>query len=147
LNFDDKEVLDTFNSLINKKLIEIVVKKNGSKIEEEVSLDLFYNKLLMANKKESKDVNSDIFSVFENEFGRTLSPIEYQIINSWLEKGTDEETIKKALKEAVINGVSNLRYIDKIIFEWSKNKSDSKPQDISSTLIFDYNWLEEENEK
>ena len=113
-----------------------------NRIEEEISLDLFYNKLLMTNKKE--EVTTDIFSVFENEFGRTLSPIEYQTINAWLEKGTDEETIKKALKEAVINGVSNLRYIDKILFEWSKIKSDSKDKESAHTVIFDYNWLEDE---
>ena len=31
-----------------------------------------------------------------------------------------EELIKEALKEATFNGVSNLRYIDKILYEWEK---------------------------
>jgi DNA replication protein len=145
LNLSEKEILDTFSSLVNKKLIEVVVNKKGNKIEEEVSLDLFYNKLLMANKTEEKSINSDIYSVFENEFGRTLSPIEYETISMWVSKGIEEETIKKALREAVINGVSNLRYIDKILFEWSKKAFDDKPEE--NPVIFDYNWLEDDNER
>jgi DNA replication protein len=145
LKLSEKEILDTFSSLVNKKLIEVVVNKKGNKIEEEVSLDLFYNKLLMANKTEEKSINSDIYSVFENEFGRTLSPIEYETISMWVSKGIEEETIKKALREAVINGVSNLRYIDKILFEWSKKAFDDKPEE--NPVIFDYNWLEDDNER
>ena len=32
-----------------------------------------------------------------------------------------EELIQEALKEATFNGVSNLRYIDKILYEWGKD--------------------------
>lgn len=146
LNLSEEEILNVFNSLINKKLIEIIVKKNGKQIEEEISLDIFYDKLILSSdKKETKE--TDIFSMFENEFGRTLSPIEYETINSWLENRIDENLIKKALKEAVLNGVTNLRYIDKIIYEWNKNKV--KPNSSKDEVIelFDYNWLEDGNEK
>ena len=43
------------------------------------------------------------------------------MINGWLEKGISEDTIKKALKEAVLNGVRNFKYIDKILYTWSKD--------------------------
>ncbi len=145
LNFTEEEVLNIFNSLINKNLIEIIVKKDGKQLEEEISLEVFYDKLILNKKDEVKD-NSDIFLMFENEFGRTLSPIEYETINSWLDKKIDEDLIKKALKEAVLNGVTNLRYIDKIIYEWNKkkiNKSFSKENEIE---LFDYNWLEDNDE-
>ena len=46
--------------------------------------------------------------------------MEYEIINAWLLKGFSEELVLGALKEAVYNGVSSLRYIDKILFEWQK---------------------------
>lgn len=147
LNLNEEEILNIFNSLINKKLIEIIVKKNGKQLEEEISLDIFYDKLILSSdKKENKE--TDIFSMFENEFGRTLSPIEYETINSWLENKIEEDIIKKALKEAVLNGVTNLRYIDKIIYEWNKNKikkSNNSKEEIVE--LFDYNWLEEDNEK
>ncbi len=146
LNLSEEEILNIFNSLINKKLIEIVVKKNGKQLEEEISLEIFYDKLILSSdKKENKE--TDIFSIFENEFGRTLSPIEYETINGWLENRIGEDLIKKALKEAVLNGVTNLRYIDKIIYEWNKNKIKSNTSKEEVVELFDYNWLEEGNEK
>lgn len=146
LNLSEEEILNVFNSLINKKLIEIVVKKNGKQLEEEISLEIFYDKLILSSdKKENKE--TDIFSIFENEFGRTLSPIEYETINGWLENRIGEDLIKKALKEAVLNGVTNLRYIDKIIYEWNKNKIRSSNSKEEIVELFDYNWLEESNEK
>ena len=42
------------------------------------------------------------------------------MINAWISSGMDEEMIIGALKEATFNGVSNLRYIDRIIYEWGK---------------------------
>ena len=58
-----------------------------------------------------------------------------------------------ALKEAVYNGVTNLRYIDKILYEWKKKGIKSK-EDIekeranfkkksSKGEVFDYDWLNE----
>ena len=70
--------------------------------------------------EEKKEETPNIYSLFEKEFGRTLSPMEYEIIGAWIENGTSEETIKLALKEAVYNQASSLRYIDKIISEWTK---------------------------
>ena len=102
-----------------------------------------------------EDSNSNIFSLFEKEFGRTLSPMEYEIINAWFDSGYSEELITLALKEATYNGVSNLRYNDKIIYEWGKKgiktkedvekdrkkfKSNSKKKEL-----FDYDWLNDED--
>ena len=55
--------------------------------------------------------------------------------------------IKDALKEAVLNGVNNLKYIDKILFEWKKKgykKVNNKKEDESLVSLPDYNWLDEE---
>ena len=91
--------------------------------------------------------------MFESEFGRTLSPMEFEYINEWINGGMDEEIIKEALKEATYNGVSNLRYIDKIIYEWKKKgyktvedirKNNYKKDNNKETKeMFDYNWLDE----
>ena len=59
--------------------------------------------------------------------------MEYEIINAWLEKSYSEEMIIGALKEAVYNGVNNLRYIDKILYEWSK-KGFKNMNDVSNHL-------------
>ena len=127
------------------------MKKENGIIEEFISLDLFYTKIssLIINKNEETNSN-DIYSIFEKEFGRTLSPIEYQTINGWIENNISEDLIKSALKEAVLSGVSSLRYIDKVLLEWTKkgyktandikNKKIAKDNDYIEE-IYDYDWI------
>lgn len=149
------KILDSFTSLTNKGLISIDVIKENSGVKEVVNLDPIYKCMidgLMKNNK--KVVNNNIFEKFEKEFSRTLSPMEYEIINDWLDKNTSEELILGALKEATYNGVNNLRYIDKIIYEWNK-KGFKNMEDVNNHIrnrntsdksvkeISDYNWLDE----
>jgi DNA replication protein len=66
---------------------------------------------------------SDLFSVFEQEFGRLLSPIECETISGWLDHDHyTDEIIRFALKEAVFAGKLSLKYIDRILIEWSRNR-------------------------
>lgn len=134
-NIDENEILNSYNSLVTKNIIEIVMTKTNSGITEEISLDLLYDKIIFSNNEEPKK-ETDIYEKFEREFGRTLSPMEYQTINTWITNEVSEETIIKALKESVLNGVTNLRYIDKILSEQKEVKEDYKE-------LFDYDWLGE----
>lgn len=143
LGFNEEEILNTYTSLITKGLIEVKVFKDSGVVSEVISLDMFYDKLVMNTKNEEN--NTDIYSKFESEFGRSLSPIEYETINRWLENGVSEEIITSALKEAVINGASNLRYIDKIIYEWTKKGV--KPKEEDYTFIDDFDWLNDSDEE
>ncbi len=133
-----EEVLDTYMSLTKKGIISTKVEKENGKVTESICLDSFYDKLIL-KQEDDKDNSVDIYSVFENEFGRSLSPIEYETINRWLDNKVSEETIKSALKEAVINGVCNLRYIDKLIYEWTKKGSKENIEEYKE--LFDYDWL------
>ena len=142
IGFNEEEILNTYTSLITKGLIEVKVFKDSGVVSEVISLDMFYDKLVMNTKNEEN--NTDIYSKFESEFGRSLSPIEYETINRWLENGVSEEIITSALKEAVINGACNLRYIDKIIYEWTKKGIRPKEEDYS--FIDDFDWLNDSDE-
>lgn len=65
----------------------------------------------------------DIFSIFENEFARPLTPMELETISGWLDQDEyKEELILMALKEAVFAGKVHFRYIDRILLEWSRNR-------------------------
>ena len=143
LGFDEDKIVNTFSSLVNKKYIEMVVTNNNGEVIEQISLDPFYDRLLF-NSDNTKSKDNDIYSLFESEFGRTLSSFEYELINKWLENGVKEDTIKEALKEAILNNVRNFKYIDKIIYEWSKNgvKKRAK-EDKSLEEMFEYDWLDE----
>lgn len=151
LYLEENEVLNIISSLIEKNYISIEMSKNNGIIEEYISLDLFYEKInsyLIENDK--KDNSSDIYSKFEKEFGRTLSPVEYETISKWIESNIPLELIEAALKEAILSGVNSIRYIDKILFEWNKkgyktsldivnkNKKDEYIEEI-----YDYDWLNE----
>lgn len=153
------EAYKIFNNLISKKLIIIESTKDlEGRMIERVSLDNFYD-MIVEEKVEEKKVTKkvDIYSHFESEFGRTITSIEYEIINAWLEKGYSEELILGALKEAVYNNVKNLRYIDKILYEWGKkgfkNMSDvnkhleNREEKEEKKELFDYNWLDDTDEE
>jgi DNA replication protein len=66
-------------------------------------------------------IGKNLFGVFESEFGRPLTAIEYEQIIQWLDKdGYEERIILEALRESVLSGKYNFKYIDRILFEWSK---------------------------
>lgn len=148
---------EVFTNLLSKKIIDIKTEKDiEGRLIEKISLDNFYQTVLEEEKAEEKEeIKTDIYKEFENEFARPITSMEYEIINAWLSHNYSEELIKGALKEAVYNGVKNLRYIDKILFEWNK-KGFKSMNDVNNHLqqrntykkeeneLFDYNWLEDE---
>ncbi|UUZ95952.1 DnaD domain protein [Paenibacillus sp. P25] len=72
---------------------------------------------------EERKERSDIFSIFEKEFGRPLTPMELESISGWIDKdGYAEELILAGLKEAVFAGKVHFRYIDRILLEWRWNR-------------------------
>lgn len=154
LNMKDDDVISAYGSLMAKKLIKVKAEKDGfGKIRETVSLDNFYNEIKSDYKTQEKEnTKIDIYAKFESEFGRTLSNMDYEIINAWIEHGFSEELILEALKEAVYNGVLNLRYIDKVLYEWNR-KGIKNPTDIRKAMekvpeapvydasVVDFDWL------
>ena len=143
LGLDDEELSNIFASLLDKKYIEIEVSSNNGVVMEKVKLDPLYDRLALNQKV--NNVDSDIFSIFESEFGRTLSPMEYEVINGWFEKGISEDTVKAALKEAILNNVRSIKYIDKIVYEWNKKGIKKKVVEEEATSnIFEFDWLNDE---
>lgn len=155
LNIDLKDLMNNINSLMEKDLMKIDIINNKVK-EEHINLDGLYNKLSFnIVNDEIKEEKNNLFVAFEREFGRTLSPLDYEIISDWQTEFSDE-LILLALKEAVFNGVNNLRYIDKIIRDWhkkgikneadvlnEKKKFQDKRNNTSNKELFDYDWLNE----
>lgn len=70
--------------------------------------------------KEIKNNNSvgvsSLFSYVEENFGRTLAPLEYEEINTW----KDNEVTKYAIKQAVLNGKYNIKYIARILLAYER---------------------------
>lgn len=157
LNLDIMEVMGYISVLQDKGLLTLDVSKNNGVFEEKICLNNFYDKIsfslineLGEEVVENKD-NDSIYLEIEQEFNRKLSPLEKEVVMEWIDNNISYELIHEALKEASINGVSNLRYIDKILFDWMK-KGVSKKEDINKEEqkeeieIFNCNWLDDEDE-
>ena len=165
LGLTEEDVMTSFNNLIVKGFIEYKTIREIGMIKEIISLDKFYNSiaLKLANQNK-KEVSNNIYDIFQKELVRSLSPTEYEYINNWLEKGLSENLIIGALKEAVLSGVKNFRYIDRVLFDWqkkgyrsmndveaAKKKITNVPEEISSnndtnSEYFDYDWLNDDDE-
>lgn len=155
INGDKHQVMNVINNLIHKNIISLEIERVNKKANEYLSLDLLYDKLfnLIIDKKEEKEIDVSIFDTFEKELGRTLSPMEYGQIQEWITSGNSQEMITYALREAVLNGVSNLRYIDSILNDWKKkgykNKNDVlKDREMyrnkkNKVSVYDTDWLNE----
>ena len=148
-------LLEMISQLETKGIVKIELKNINGINTEVCNLDNLYEKLsLMVIKKEDTNDFKSIYDIFETELGRTLSPIEYELVGEWLNDNS-EEILKLALKEATYNGVSNFRYIDRIIHEWKKKGIKTKDDVIKNNQefrnnkskkkqeLFDYDWLNE----
>ncbi|MGP4107461.1 DnaD domain-containing protein [Virgibacillus sp. L01] len=169
LTFDEKECSDILRKLIQKNFLSIEQLKNEQdQLSEVYSLNPLWEKLFT---KEEEKVNTQedgtIFILFEQEFGRPLSPFEIEMINTWLD--ADElkpALIKAALRESVLMAKLNFKYIDRILRDWKKKgihtveqarkASKSFHQNQAQTLkhtetnkkrdtSFYYNWLDGED--
>ena len=99
------------DSLLKKKWI---FNKNGA-----ICLNHFEEKLL-ENKEAPVEEKMNMVDIFEEQFGRPLTPMEFDSIKEWVQSGYSEEIILKALKEAVKSQVLTLRYIEGILINWAQ---------------------------
>lgn len=114
-------------TLVHKGVLKLEQHQDESNglYSESYSLVPLWEKLLFyyfKNRQDSPDQESDLFTIFEREFGRPLSPLECESLSMWMdEDGHSLSLIKAALKESVMAGKLNFRYIDRILLEWKKN--------------------------
>lgn len=85
---------------------------------EENSIDKYSIEEKEVQEKEVETCIQTIFDFIESEFGRTLSPAEYEVIESW----EDTELTRYAIKQAILNGAPRIKYIQTILDSY-KTKS------------------------
>ncbi len=119
---------------------------------------------LQNEKKAQQPVEENLYPIFEQEFGRPLTPFEVETLSQWLDLDKmDPALIKLALKEAVISSAFNFRYIERILYDWKQRgiktveqarahsekfhgykKSPQAPvKEMPVKSMRLYNWLEE----
>ncbi|WP_203246487.1 DnaD domain protein [Sporosarcina beigongshangi] len=174
MHMTDNEVSMILQKLMQHGFLKITqAEDDNGVLYESFSLQPLWNRLLdhitnMTNKAEKesqKNAEGEIFSLFEQEFGRLLSPMECESITMWIDDdGHSVDIIRAALKEAVLAQKISLRYIDRILFEWKKKNvrtlsdverqtksfrtvgirpAQQQQKTVSVKRVPFYNWLEE----
>lgn len=133
-----EQIYSLLNSLVEKEFValETALDDNGrqsdrynllpafeklSRLEEQERFETEEKNDLAAQKKMLKS--------FEQEFGRPLSPIEYQKIGYWInDDHYSPGLIELALQEAVLNQAYNFKYIETVLQSWEKKNIRSKAQ-------------------
>ena len=82
-------------------------------------LDKLFEKQETSQAVPAKNDLKDLVETFQQELGRFLSPFEIEDLEKSLkEDGTSADLIKEALREAVLNGKPNWKYIQAILRNW-----------------------------
>lgn len=139
MNYSEEELDDIIVSLMKKGFLTYVsTPEGGLKSSLEPLNKILYKEFEISilgngikDDKIRKEQISKLYNKFEKEFGRSLAPVELQKIDEWL--GSDGYTIDEvefALKDAKINNVLSIKYIDKILFN-QKRREDIKQEGYS----------------
>ncbi|MGE6629564.1 DnaD domain-containing protein [Bacillus sp. NPDC077027] len=118
-----------------------------------------------AKQQNNQQAEKSLYALFEEEFGRPLSPLEGETLSIWMDQDHhDAAMIRLALREAVLSGKLSFRYIDRILFEWKKkglksaeearehsqhfrsqsqSKGTKQDQTTYKRQVPFYNWLEQ----
>ncbi|QIL46482.1 DnaD domain protein [Vagococcus coleopterorum] len=141
MGYQPEDIFQMLQGLIDKEIIKLITTKNdqGQTTDAYDLTGLFskIDKLQQATHKKETQLSvefqsRELYQVFEQEFGRPLSPIELETIGLWLKEDQYEpEIIRLALREAVLNQAYSLKYIDRILLSWERKNLKSKEQIIA----------------
>jgi DNA replication protein len=130
MSIDGTACSEVLRSLMKRGFLAIEQQDVSMMICEKYSLRPLWQKLASLmfetvyeeEEQEREQSETDLYTMFEKEFGRPLSPFECETLSMWIDQDDHEPVIiKAALREAVMSGKLNFRYIDRILFEWKKN--------------------------
>ena len=108
MTFQESECLFLIQSLIQKGFIKIEEKNNQEIGNEKYSLEPLYEKMITnflltqkkAEVKQAKEAGESLYTIFEQEFGRPLSPFECETLAMWMDDDHEPEIIKGGIKRS-----------------------------------------------
>lgn len=125
MNFPNETLDAIFVRLINRGLLEFRNDKGVMK----TSLNPLRNRLMLEfqlDYEKSKERGEDleiqgeiekVYERFQSEFGRSLSPLEMQTIQTWFEYGYSAALIIDGLESALKKNRRSIKAIDKVILQ------------------------------
>ena len=165
MSLDIKEIDRLLADLLTRGLMEYTT-VNGKTVTSLNPLkEKLYREFQISVSKENEAKNSEtisnqlnnVFEQFQNELGRSLSPIEVSTIREWVSMGYTDEVIIDALKEAINQGKKSIKSVDKILLTWAKRDDleaegktsidDDWTKNLEETIrIAKTPWLDEDDE-
>ncbi len=142
MQLGSKEISDCLAKLIESKYIDV------EEVDGEVtySLDLTYQRLANVldseNEKEDEDRYASDFkkitNIIEKEFNKLVSPLELQLIKSWIyEDKYDFSLINESILDAVKRQRKNVKAVNEILrSKKQRAESKNKKQDTDLTNLF-----------
>ncbi|MDO4701587.1 MAG: DnaD domain protein [Erysipelotrichaceae bacterium] len=113
LNLKEEEIDALVSTLVAKNYLAIQVMNQGVQFCLDGLFDTEVN-------KEKTALNSDLFQVFQREFGRPLSNNEMVKLTDFI-SNYQSAFILEALKYALMYQKVNMAYIEKILMNWKKD--------------------------
>ena len=101
--------------LQQKKYLIIKTKKSG--------VEFILDGLFKEKNDDLAALDADLFSLFEQEFGRVLTQNELQILID-LKKRYSQEEITEALRKTLIYEKSSMNYVAKVLSNMKKETKD-----------------------
>lgn len=106
-------------TIVNYEKYQIVNNQNDNQLADNSQSD---NNQLATNEKEKEykeeinKYNNNIYELIEENFGRTLNSIEFEVIRNW----EDTDLTRYAIKQAVLNNKCNIKYIQTILYSYER---------------------------
>ena len=159
MNYSLEEIDKIYASLSSRGYVVNKTENNKLVTSLDGIKDVLMSQFFMENTKNVVTKNEDennIYSLFENEFGRALTPFEIDTIRDWIDSGFSIDLVKSALGEAVRNKVRSIRYVDKVLLNYRQQEEIKKEgnttisekwrKDINETMnIAKTRWVKEDD--
>jgi len=140
---NESSLTHIIQSLIKERLLELDTHELDGKYIETYNFQPLYNKLedfiVLEDKQPKKDDTTlrELFEYIEQLYGRTISPNEYQRLNSWMnDSNYQPEQIQDAVDIAYKSNITSLQYVERIL------SSTSKSEPVKGTGLPVISWLD-----
>lgn len=164
MNLKTREIDALLVSLLQKNFISYENGSHGMRTSIEPLKKVLYKQFQLTLAKDRQNLLSAeragvlnrLYAYFEKRLNRTLSPLETDMINSWLDDAFEEDAIKSALEKAISDGRRSIKSVDKRLREARRREdiekegvsavSENYSADIERTLeIAKVRWADGEN--
>lgn len=118
----------------NEKQNEIKMKSKQNQNENKTKTHQDVNVVVNVNDNVNVKDSLNLFEYLETNFNRTISPIEFEELNKWVEE-LGEEIVRHGIEVSVLNHKNSMKYLGGILKNWKsqgfKTLADIKDNELN----------------